>query len=148
MLLYCFSKIYLCAKIIELKHILRLPALAAGQDEAAAHGLHLAAAAGAGEAVQAEQVSVQTQAIRGRHQPLPQRDPGQFVISNKLRLVWKTILEFFILTLKVESIAQNGSNRIGTILRHTQYLKNESVEALNAFNKEDFVSISVNQCQN
>ena len=92
----------MCAKIIELKHILRLPALAAGQDEAAAHRLHLAAAAGAGEAVQAEQVSVQTQAIRGRHQPLPQRDPGQFVISNKLRLVWKTILEFFILTLNVE----------------------------------------------
>ena len=130
--------------MIELKHFLRLPALAAGQDEAAAHGLHLAAAAGAGEAVQAEQVSVQTQAIWGRHQPLPQRDPGQFVISNKLRLVWKSILEFFILTLNVESIAQNGSNRIGTILRHTQYLKNESVEALNAFNKEDIVSISVN----
>ena len=63
-------------------------------------------------------------------------------VSNKLRLVWKTILEFFILTLNVESIAQNGSNRIGTILRHTQYLKNEIVEVLNAFNKEDIVSIS------
>ena len=52
------------------KYVSRLPPFSARQDAAAPDCLHVAAAPRAGETIQAEQVSVQTQEIRGRHPAL------------------------------------------------------------------------------
>ncbi len=68
-------------------HIFRVPALTSGQEPAAPDGLHVAAAAGAGEAVPGEQVPLQAQALRGGHHPRPLRDPGQTTDGNGQRIL-------------------------------------------------------------
>ena len=68
------SKIYFSTIIAPL--LCRLQQLYVREVPAAAHRVHLAAAARAGGRVQEEQVSVQTQALRGLHQARPHRNTG------------------------------------------------------------------------
>lgn len=60
---------------------LRSPARPARQDAQTAHGLHVAAAAGAGEAVPDEQVPLQAEAVRGGHQSDADGDTGEETFS-------------------------------------------------------------------
>ena len=77
------SKIYFSTIIAPL--LCRLQQLYVREVPAAPHRLHLATAARAGGRVQEEQVSVQTQALRGLHQARPYRNTGKLdLIQPKL----------------------------------------------------------------
>uniref|UniRef100_A0A1I8FXX7 Serine/arginine repetitive matrix protein 2 n=1 Tax=Macrostomum lignano TaxID=282301 RepID=A0A1I8FXX7_9PLAT len=55
----------------------------AGQDAPTADGLHQSAAAGTRAAVQAQQIPVQTEAVRGGHQPDAHRDAGEDLVPEQ-----------------------------------------------------------------
>ncbi len=107
----------------------RVPALAAGEEPATAYRLHVAAAAGAGETVQGEQVPLQAQAIRGRHHTRPLRDTGNLNNSHSFfrnqsdhRIFgFKLLLVFFNFYIRFHSWLRFGSANSKIGLHYTRY---------------------------